>query len=336
LSGDEIAAARGTDWYRVLMKTRVLGRTDLPVSVVAFGNMTFGDVTCEDDARAIYAAARGAGINFFDTAEIYAGGRSEEILGQLMKGEREAIVVATKVRGPFGHEGSDRYALTRQTIVAACERSLKRLETDYIDLYQVHWPDLATPEEETLRGLDDLVRSGKVRYVGVSNYTPSRLHDAADVSARHDLPRYQTNQPIYNAVDPDVDDALPKACAAEDVSLIPYSPLAGGFLTGKYPRGSAPPDGTRGATSDGWEGARWKARLSDRGWKILEAMQSIAAAHGAPVGAVAVAWVLAQPAVASAIIGATRPAHIRDAALAAEWELTPDELRQIATARENA
>jgi aryl-alcohol dehydrogenase-like predicted oxidoreductase len=319
--------------YRLSVKYRVLGTTDLHVSIIAFGNMTFGDVTAESDACAIYASAREAGINFFDTAEIYASGRSEEILGRLMKGEREAIVVASKVRGPFGPEESGRYALSRRTVVEACERSLARLGTDYLDLYQIHWPDLETPEEETLRGLDDLVRSGKARFVGVSNYTASRLTDANAVATRMALPRYQTNQPVFNAVDPDVDEELPAACAADGVSLIPYSPLAGGFLTGKYPRGAAPPLGTRGAKAEGWEAARWAARLSDRGWKILEAMQKVAKARGTPVGAVAVAWVLAQPAVASAIIGATRPEHIRDAAVAAELELTLTELNEIAAAR---
>ncbi|MEX0785268.1 MAG: aldo/keto reductase, partial [Dehalococcoidia bacterium] len=223
------------------MNYRRLGRTGLQVSEICMGTMTFGGVTDEAEAQRIFDRCLEAGVNFFDSADVYTGGQSEQILGRLIKAKRDDLVIATKVFNATG-AGPNDMGLSRKHIVQACEASLRRLGTDYIDLYQVHADDYGTPLEETLSALDQLVRQGKVRYIGASNHTAWRLSEALWTSDTHSLARYECLQPLYNLVERGLDAEVLPLCRAKGVGIITWSPLAGGWLTGKY-RGEAPAEG---------------------------------------------------------------------------------------------
>ena len=278
------------------MNYRKLGRTGLRVSEVCMGTMTFGGVTDEAEAQKIFDLCVEKGVNFFDTANAYTGGQSETILGRLMKEQRNDLVIATKVFNPQG-PGPNDMGLSRKHIIQACEASLRRLDTDYIDLYQVHADDNNTPLEETLSALDQLVRDGKVRYIGASNHTAWRLSDALWTSESNGLARYDCLQPLYNLVERGIDHELLPLCRDKGVGVIAWSPLAGGLLTGKY----------RGETAD-------DARLNQPGRapmgatvdreQILDTLIKIADGLGATPAQVALRWVMNQDGLTSAIVGA--------------------------------
>ena len=289
------------------MEYRNLGKTGLKVSVLCMGTMQFDWSVAEADARLILSRTYEAGINFFDTADIYSrwvegnpGGVAEEYLGRWWKQTkvpRDRLVVATKVRGKMG-DGPNDEGLSRVHIMQAVEASLRRLQTDYIDLYQTHWPDSDTSIEETLCAMDDLVRQGKVRYVGASNYKAWELMQALWASDKSDLVRYDSLQPHYNLVHrEEFERELRAVCQTYDIGVIPYSPLEGGFLTGKYRRSKPLPDSRRA-------GGRQKY-MTEQNFAVLDKLEEVALAQQATIAQVALAWLLVDPVITSPIIGAT-------------------------------
>lgn len=288
------------------MEYRYLGRTGLQVSELCLGSMQFGWTADEETSMAVLNAAWDAGVNFIDTADIYSrwvpnnpGGVAETIIGSWMRREhipRHEVIIATKVRGPMG-QGPNNEGLSRAHILHAVEESLRRLQTDYIDLYQSHYPDLHTPIEETLTAFDDLVRQGKVRYIGCSNYPSWRLMEALWASERLRLARYDSLQPHYNLVHrAEFERELAEVCRVYEIGVIPYSPLAGGFLTGKYRREGVQPASARLGGVQRY--------FSERNWALLEIMEQIGRERGgATISQVALAWMLADPLISSPIIG---------------------------------
>jgi aryl-alcohol dehydrogenase-like predicted oxidoreductase len=284
-----------------------LGKTGLKVSRLCMGTMQFGWSLGEVDSRRVLSAAFDAGITFFDTADVYSrwvdgnpGGVSETYLGNWMKQNeipRDQIVLATKVRGKMG-EGPNDQGLSRAHIMNAVEASLRRMQVDHIDLYQSHSTDDDTPIEETLRAYDDLVRQGKVRYLGASNYAAWELMQALWTSDKFNLARYDSLQPHYNLIERDeFERELRAVCLAYEIAVIPYSPLAGGFLTGKYRRDQPAPDSNRA------KGLQHAA--TEKNFALLDKLDEIGKTHSATVAQVALAWVLADPVITSPIIGAT-------------------------------
>jgi len=275
----------------------------------------------EREARAVVGEFLAAGGNFFDTADIYNRGQSEEILGKSLKGKRQEVVLATKVRFPTG-PGPNDWGLSRRHIMASVEGSLKRLETDWIDLYQVHLWDRFTPLEETLEALDNLVRRGLVRYIGCSNYTAWQLSKALWVSDARGLARFECLQPQYSLVCRDIEREILPLCRAEGVGVIAWSPLASGFLTGKYRRGVEPPLGTRLAA---WKDT-WRRVATTRNFDLLDKIARIGKDRGKSIAQVALAWVVAKPGVTSAIIGARTVEQLRENLGAVGWQLEGEAL----------
>jgi aryl-alcohol dehydrogenase-like predicted oxidoreductase len=280
------------------------------------GTMTFGGVTDEAEARKIFDRCLDAGVNFFDTANTYTSGQSERILGRLIREKRDGLVIGTKVYNPQG-PGPNDMGLSRKHIIQACEASLRRLDTDYIDLYQVHSDDRETPLEETLRALDQLVRDGKVRYIGASNHVAWRLSDALWTSETRGLARYDCLQPLYNLIERGVDAELLPLCRDKGVGVIAWSPLAGGWLTGKY-RGDVPAD----------------ARLNEPGRppmggqvdreRIMDAVIDVARGLSATPAQVALRWVMDQDGITCAIIGARDVTQLNDNLGGAALEMDKD------------
>lgn len=310
------------------MEYRHLGRTGLKVSTICLGTMQFGWTTDEESAHRIMSKAVDLGCNFIDTADVYSkwvegnpGGVSEQIIGNWLQQadvRREDVIVATKVRGQMSDAVTDQ-GLSRHHIVSAVENSLRRLQTDYIDLYQTHYYDEDTPLEETMRAMDDLVRMGKVRYIGASNYPAWRLGKSLWVSDVHNLVRYETLQPHYNLVHrAEFERELQPLCLDQEIGVIPYSPLAGGFLTGKYGRDQELPESERA------EGVQ-RRYMNERGFRAVEQLQQVAEAHGATLPQTAIAWVLANPAVDAAIIGANSVEQLTDTLKGAEIALSGEE-----------
>ncbi|MBI3536584.1 MAG: aldo/keto reductase, partial [Chloroflexi bacterium] len=289
------------------MDYRKLGRTGLKVSPLCLGTMTFGWTSDEQNAYAVFDAAFDAGINFIDTADVYTrwhpgnpGGVAETYIGKWIKNKpRDQIILATKVRGRMG-EGVNDEGLGRAHMMSAVEASLKRLQTDYIDLYQSHSPDDTVPIEETLRAYDDLVRQGKVRYIGASNYNAWRLMKALWTSDKNNLARYDCLQPRYNLVwRAEFERELIDVCRTEGIGVIPYSPIQGGFLSGKYKRGQPAPKGTRGESSPRIQ----EFLKNDRAFAVVEKCDEVGKKHNKTIAQVAIAWLLANPVVTSPIIG---------------------------------
>ena len=282
------------------------------------GTMTFGSQAAEDVAHAILDRAAEAGVNFIDTSDIYpvpvsigTAGRTEEIVGRWLKDKRQRIVLATKCVGPMGPEPNDRGA-SRRHILDAVDGSLRRLQTDYIDLYQLHWPDPETPLDETMRALDDLVRWGKVRYVGCCNFEAWRLCKAISISDRLGLSRFESVQPLYNLLARGIERELLPFCAEEGVGVMTYNPLAGGLLTGKYRRDQPPPEGTRFALGNP-TGSLYRGRYWHEGmFETVERMKEVAQACSVSPAQLSVAWLLQRPAVTSVILGATRPEQLEE------------------------
>lgn len=310
-----------------------LGRTGLKVSRLCLGTMNFGWSADEATSFEIMDAAFDAGINFFDTADVYSkwvegnpGGVSEQMIGRWMqaRGKRREIVVATKVRGGMW-PGPNGEGLSRQHILQAVEDSLRRLQTDYIDLYQTHWPDDDTPLEETLSALDSLVRSGKVRYIGASNYPAWLLTKSLWVSDVHKLARFDSLQPHHSMLHrAEFERELADLCRDQQIGVIPYSPLAAGFLTGKYTRENKMPDTVRA------EGGLIKKLMNDEdAYKVMDEVNRIAEGHGVPAAHVALAWQLVQDSMTSSIIGARTTEQLDDLIGATELKLTGDEIELL-------
>lgn len=310
------------------MDYRRLGRTGLKVSPLCMGTMQFGWSVNEADTHRILSATLDAEINFIDTADIYSkwvddnpGGVSETFIGNWMKKNkipRDQIVLATKVRGEMG-KGPNDEGLSRAHIVNAVEASLRRLQTDYIDLYQSHWADEGTNIEETMRAFDDLVKQGKVRYVGASNYAAWELMQALWTSDKHNLVRYDSLQPHYNLIHRDeFERELHAVCLAYQIAVIPYSPLAGGFLTGKYRRDEPLPESKRA------EGR--KRAMTDKNFALIDEIEVIALRHNATISQIALAWMLADPVITSPIIGATSIEQLHENLGALKVKLAEDEM----------
>ena len=308
------------------MEYRVLGLTSLKVSRLCLGTMQFGWTADESAAQRVLSVAYDAGINFIDTADIYSrwadnnsGGVAEQIVGRWMKKSavgRDRIIIATKVRGNMGG-GPEDEGLSRKHIITSVENSLRRLETDYLDIYQAHWPDEKTPIEETLRAFDELIKQGKVRRVGASNFAAWELMQALWVSDRNGLTRFDSLQPHYSLVHrEEFEHELAAVCKAYSIGVIPYSPLAGGFLTGKYRRNLIPNSARTGGA---------KRYFTERNWALIDKMDNLAKAKAASISQVALAWLLANPLITSPIIGANSPEQLKDNLGAVEINLTPDE-----------
>lgn len=314
------------------MNIRRLGRTGLKVTEICLGTMTFGYQCDEKTSFAIMDKAAQKGVNFIDTADVYpvpptpeTAGRTEEFIGRWLKGKRHRFVVATKCRMKVGHEVNDE-GLSRRHIFDAVDASLRRLQTDFIDLYQVHSPDPETPLEETLRALDDLVRSGKVRYLGCSNFPAWQVALALGVSGKHDWSRFDCVQPRYNLLFRDIEAELLPLCRDQGLGVIPYNPLAGGFLTGRYKDLGAPPEGTRfslGKTGELYRERYWQeAQLH-----AVQELKKLVADRGKSLTQVAVAWVLAQPGITAAIVGASKPEQLEDSIATVGLKLDEEEMK---------
>ncbi len=298
----------------VEMKYNRLGNTGLLVSELALGTMIFGETrdrsTPADEAARIIKRFIDAGGNHIDTADVYADGRSEEIVGKIIKPQRDQIVLATKVRFPCG-QGPNEVGLSRHHIIEGVNASLRRLDTDYIDLYYMHAWDPLTPIEESLRAFDDLVAAGKVRYVGVSNFKAWQLMKSLAVSDANSWARFVAAQYQYSLVKRDIEYEFTDLLATEGVGLCPWGALGGGFLSGKYTPDQRPDEG-RISTTPGHEEESWERRNVERNWNIIDAMGQITEAHNATYSQVALAWVRQQPSIASVIIGVRTMAQLED------------------------
>lgn len=319
------------------MEYRTLGRTGLRVSELCLGTMQFGWTADEPTSYDVMSAAWEAGVNFWDTADVYSnwtpdnpGGVAETLIGRWMERRgipRDRIVIATKVRGRMW-PGPSGEGLSRAHIMRAAEDSLRRLQTDHIDLYQTHWPDESTPIEETLRAFDDLIRQGKVRFIGCSNYTAAQLREALRAGEARRLPRFESLQPHYSLVKrEEYERELEAVCIEQAIGVIPYSPLGGGFLTGKYRRGQTIPPGSRGASSK-----RIHGYMTDRNWRLLDRLEALGRARGKSISQMALGWLLTRPGITSPIIGPKDLGQLSDNLGAAGLRLTEEEMRVIGEA----
>jgi voltage-dependent potassium channel beta subunit len=310
------------------MEHRHLGRSGLKVSEIAYGNwITHGSQVAEDAALACVAAALDEGITTFDTADVYAGTRAEAVLGKALHGvRRESLEICTKVFWPTGPGQNDR-GLSRKHIIESAHNSLRRLQTDYIDLYQAHRYDHETPLEETLRAFDDLVRQGKVLYIGVSEWRAEEIAAALKIADQLGLDRIVSNQPQYNMIWRVIESEVIKLSQQEGIGQIVWSPIAQGVLTGKYQPGAAPPVGSR-ATDE--QGSGFISRLLTDGLlSRVQQLKPVAEQAGLTLAQLAVAWTLQNPAVSAAIIGATRPEQVKENVKASGVKLDAAVLQQI-------
>ena len=316
------------------MRHHLLGKTGLFVSELCLGTMTFGGQNDmwgkigqlqQSEAETLVGSAIDSGINFIDTADVYAGGAAETIVGQALRNlriAREDVVIASKVFGEMG-KGANARGLSRSHIIDGLKASLQRLQLDHIDLYQVHGFDPATPIEETLRALDTMVQHGHVRYIGVSNWAAWQIAKALGISERLGIASFQSLQAYYSVAGRDLERELIPMLQSEGLSLMVWSPLAGGLLSGKYSRDQQAEAGSRRVSFD------FPPVDKERGWQAIEAMQPIAAAHGVSVARVALAWLLQQPQVTSVIVGAKRLEQLQDNIAATTLTLTAAELATI-------
>jgi aryl-alcohol dehydrogenase-like predicted oxidoreductase len=306
------------------MEYKPLGRSGLQVSAVGLGCNNFGMRIDKDQTAAVVNKALELGVNFFDTANIYGGTRSEEFLGAALGDRRRDVVVATKFVGPVGGSVLTKGA-SRRHIIQAAHDSMRRLQTDWIDLYQIHFPDPGTPIEETLRALDDLVRRGDVNYIGCSNFSGWQIADAQWTCRANHLNPLVSAQNEYNLLDRRIEREVVPAANAYGLGILPYFPLASGFLTGKYRQGEKPGADTRlGA----W-GPRGEQVLSDRNFETLGKLEPIAEKNGKTMLDLAVGWLVSQPHVSSVIAGATKPEQVEANVAAANWRLTPEQLSEV-------
>lgn len=313
------------------MGYRMLGHTGLLVSELCLGTMTFGGTgrwkaageQTQEMANEIIARSIDAGINFIDTADVYYNGQSETMLGKAIKAyDRSSLVIATKVRGRMGEAIND-IGLTRHHIMNAVEGSLRRLDTDYIDLYQIHGFDRIVPLDETLRALDDLVRQGKVRYIGASNLAAWQLMKALGISDKYGLSRFESTQSYYSIASRDLEREMIPLVLDQNVGVMVWSPLAGGLLTGKFKRDGTAPDDSRRISFD------FPPVNKDRAFDIVDVMQEVATEHEVSVAQIAIAWLLHQPGISSVIIGAKRMEQLEDNLHAPLIKLTDEQLDRL-------
>jgi aryl-alcohol dehydrogenase-like predicted oxidoreductase len=310
------------------MEYRNLGKSGLKVSALGLGANNFGWWVDEPASAAVINHALEIGINYIDTADMYDTGRSEEFIGRILKGRRTEVLIATKFGMQMGESINDRGG-SRWYVMRALEASLKRLQTDYVDLYQMHLPDPTTPIEETLRVLDDLVKSGKVRYIGSSNYAGWQLSEALWTSRINNLNSFVTVQPKYNILERQVEQELVPCCKAHGVGVIPWGPLAGGFLTGKYRRGEPPPPAAPGAREAKAFLYLYSGVMTDANWERLDKLDAFARTRGHKVSELAIAWLLSHPWLSAVIAGATRPEQLDANLTGVEWKLSPEEVTQV-------
>jgi aryl-alcohol dehydrogenase-like predicted oxidoreductase len=311
------------------MEYRLLGNSGVRVSVIGLGTNQFGKKADQAMVNDIVSASLDLGINFIDTADAYTGGNSEETLGNALKGKWDRFVVATKVYFKVGEGPNDR-GVSRYHVMNGVEASLRRLQSDHIDLYQIHRWDTDTPIEETLRAMDDLVSSGKVRYLGASAFAAWQLAKANLLADFRGWSPLVTIQSHYHMLERDVEREVLPYCREHDVGFIPFFPLAGGFLTGKYKRGEGAPPGSRGETSE-----YVKRYMTDDNYTVVEGLASWAEARERTMAELAHAWLLAQPQVCSVISGLTKLEQLEQNAAAADWNLTDDEMATVNTIMEN-
>ncbi len=305
------------------MEYRKLGSSGLKVSVVGMGTNQFGGKVDQAGVNEIISTAIENGINFFDTADVYQEGRSEEAIGKAIKSKRQDVVIATKFYFKTGDGPNDRGA-SRKYIIDAVEASLRRLQTDYIDLYQQHRWDDETSIEETLAALDDLISQGKVRYIGSSNFTGWQIAEAQAVSNRNGFHKFVTEQPHFHMLERKIEDEVIPSCEYFNIGILPFFPLAGGFLTGKYQEGLPVPEGSRGESSE-----YVKNLLNDDNFKILDSLTKFAKDYNRTISELAHAWLLAQPQISSVISGATKADHVRMNLKAFDWHLSEAEVSEI-------
>jgi aryl-alcohol dehydrogenase-like predicted oxidoreductase len=308
------------------MEYRQLGRSGLTVSAIGLGCNNFGMRIDADASTAVVQQALDAGITFFDTAEMYGGGKSEEFLGTALGTQREDVVIATKFGGPQG-PGPKQAPGGRRNVIRACEDSLRRLGTDYIDLYYLHYPDARTPIEETLEALSDLVGQGKVRYIANSNMGGWQIVHADHAATDRGFQRFVGAQVEWNLLNRKVEHEVVPACAKYGVGVVPYFPLASGLLTGKYKRGEEFPEGTRFAAS-----SYFSSIATDENWDKVERLTAVAEDRGHTILDLAVSWLLAHDVVGSVITGATKPEQVDGNVAAGEWKLDADDMAAVAEA----
>ena len=319
------------------MEHRQYGRSGLRISALSLGAMTFGEAqgfmkgvhSDEKEARRVLDAALDAGLDTVDTANGYAEGRSEELLGRFLAGKREKVILATKCRFPtLGSTAPmqpNQSGLSRASIAWNCEQSLRRLQTDYIDLYQVHMQDGSVPIEETLRAMDDLVRAGKVRYVGCSNYAGYRLTESLWAADRRGTVRYEGVQLQWSLTARDCERELIPAARAFGLGVLVWSPLGRGFLSGKYRRGEPPPAGTR---LESWKDS-WTLTATDQNWRTLDKVREVAARHDATPASTALAWLLQKPEVSSIILGARTVAQLEENLRCLSVKLSAQDVKEL-------
>jgi 1-deoxyxylulose-5-phosphate synthase len=303
------------------MEYRPLGRTGVMVSSLCLGVMNFGGVTNKEDSIAILNRALDAGINFIDTANVYNAGESERVVGEALKqnGKRDQIVLATKVNGAMG-DGLNERGISRYHIIKACDDSLRRLQTDHIDLYQLHRPSLTIPQDETLRALDDLVRTGKVRYIGASTFPAWMVMEGLATSEKHNLVRFVSEQPPYNLLDRRIENELVPLARKYDLALLPWSPLAGGILAGRYSangKNGSFPTGSRAERM----GTMFQERITQTALDVATRFNEIAAEHGLTSSQLGLLWCKDQPGITSPIIGPRTMGHLEDALVIADRRL---------------
>ena len=303
------------------MEYRYLGRSGLRVSAIGLGTNNFGRRLDADAAAVVVNHALDMGVNMIDTSNSYGDGYSEKYIGRALKGKRDKALIATKVSSRIA-DGPNDGGNSRQHIMGEVENSLRRLNTDYIDLYQIHWHDANVPIEETLRALDDLVRQGKVRYIGCSNFMAWQMCEAVWTSRTLGIESFVSMQPKYSIMDREIEAELVPFCEAYDIGILPYYPLANGFLTGKYRRGQPAPEGTRLAEGD-------RGMFTDANFDLLERLEAFCEERGHSVLELAFAWLLANSAVSSVIAGATRAEQIVANAKAANWSLTAEDVAEV-------
>lgn len=307
-----------------LMDNRTLGRTGAHVSPLCLGCMNFGGSTAEDESIRIMHAALDRGTFFFDTADVYSRGSSETVVGKALQGRRDDVFLATKVHGRMGDRPNDQ-GNSRLHIIKGCEDSLRRLNTDHIDLYQIHRPQSQVPIDETLRALDDLITAGKVRYIGTSTFAAYQVVESLWMSEKWGLNRFVCEQPPYNLLDRRIERELLPVCQSYGVGVIPWSPLAGGMLTGKYKRNQQGPEGSR------YESGKFRSgeEVPSAAWDVIEGVEKLAEEKGVTMDALALAWVLHQPGVTSPIIGPRTFEQFEDNLKALDVEITDEDRKRI-------
>jgi len=308
----------------VSMEYRKLGSTGLKVSEIGLGGNNFGGRIDEKESINVIQFALESGITFIDTANTYSRGRSEEAVGKAVKGKRQEVIIATKFSRVMG-DGPNEHGGSRYHIMQAIDASLKRLQTDYIDLYQMHIHDDDTPIEETLRTLDDLVKAGKVRYIGCSTFTPWQICEALWTSRLYNLNSFVTEQPQYSLLNRQIEHELVPFCLKYGIGIIPFSPLASGFLTGKYRKGEV--EKTEGRLSGPSPNA--DRIMTDANWEKLAKLEAFATKHGHSMLDLAMAWLLSKPYITTIIAGATKKEQVTANVNAAEWKLTPEEVAEV-------